>query len=58
MENLSFAMSTNDVTNTTVLTVSVGMMLELEFYMANMDKRSDTHTAVVLNISTLGTLLV
>lgn len=36
-------MSTEDVANSTVVLVSVGLLLELEFYVAKTDKWLDTY---------------
>lgn len=33
-----------DVANTTVVKVSLGLLLELEFYVVNIDKRSDSNS--------------
>lgn len=35
-------MSAEDATNYIIVTVSVGLLLELEFYVANTDEQSDT----------------
>lgn len=60
MDYVSFAMSTDDDANSTVGAVSVGMRLEVEFYVADTDKWVQTLNSAstdILNISTIGTLL-
>lgn len=45
MKNVPCAMSTgDDVTNPTVIMFSVELLLELEFYVVNIDKRSDSNS--------------
>lgn len=52
-------MSADDVTNSTVVTVSVGLVLEVEFYVVNsMLQTVKRPSAVILNGSTFGTLLI
>lgn len=48
-----------DVTDFIVVTVSVGLLLELEFYMANIEviQTVKRPSALVLNTSAVGTLL-
>lgn len=43
MKNALIAMS-DGVANSAVVTVSVGMLLELDFYMVNTVKQSDSYT--------------
>lgn len=43
MKSVSFAMFT-DVTNSTVVSIFLGLFWEVEFYVANTDERCDAHS--------------
>lgn len=62
MKNVLFAMSADDIVNSTIVMVSVKLLLELEFYLVNKDNWSDTNSkrtnAVILIISIRGILLI
>lgn len=38
MKNIPFAMAADDIANSTVVTVLVGLLLELDLYLVNTDK--------------------
>lgn len=42
MKNVPFAMAADDIANSTVVTVLVGLLLELDLYLVNTDKQRDT----------------